>query len=146
MCSMYKNGRKKTVFNEFLHAFADGFAPKLVQQSEISGQRSEIRDQWSVVSGQRSEISGQWSASSFRLSALRFREGCFQSQAREFWLALLGWTACPGRKLHFFLGDSRSVEQTILNRPTLHVGYSCSSHIPFCTVFTFICQFEALWS
>jgi hypothetical protein len=52
MCSMYKNGRKKTVFNEFLHAFADGFAPKLVQQSEISGQRSEIRDQRSVVSGQ----------------------------------------------------------------------------------------------
>ena len=52
MCSMYKNGRKKTVFNEFLHAFADGFAPKLVQQSEISGQRSEIRDQWSVVSFQ----------------------------------------------------------------------------------------------
>jgi hypothetical protein len=54
---MYKNGRKKTVFNEFLHAFADGFAPKLVQQSEISGQRSEIRDQWSVVSFQLPALS-----------------------------------------------------------------------------------------
>jgi hypothetical protein len=70
MCSMYKNGRKKTVFNEFLHAFADGFAPKLVQQSEISGQRSEIRDQrseisgqWSVVRDQRSVVSGQLPAS-----------------------------------------------------------------------------------
>jgi hypothetical protein len=67
---MYKNGRKKTVFNEFLHAFADGFAPKLVQQSEISGQRSEIRDQRSVVSGQRSEIRDQWSVVSFQLPAL----------------------------------------------------------------------------
>jgi hypothetical protein len=55
MCSMYKNGRKKTVFNEFSHAFADGFAPKLVQRSEIRDQRSGVRDQWSV---NREQLSG----------------------------------------------------------------------------------------
>jgi len=86
MCSMYKNGRKKTVFNEFSHAL----------RTVLHEVGAEIRDQ-------RSEIRGQGSVVSEQGTAFRFREGCFQSEAREFWLALFGWTACPGRELHFFL-------------------------------------------
>jgi hypothetical protein len=40
MCCIVKNGRKKTVFNEFLRVFTGSFAPELVQNQGIGDQGS----------------------------------------------------------------------------------------------------------